>query len=468
MLENTDALLSQTDRLYQLKILFPEFFDGENIDIDAFARFLNTSESINEQYGLQWEGKNKAALEATTPAVGRLVPLADKHFEEAEHLFVEGDNLQVIKLLKNDYAQKIKMIYIDPPYNTGDESLPYADNFKQKKKSKNQQEITSGFKHNSWLNMMYPRLILARDLLSEEGAIFISIDNREVFNLKLLCDSVFGEENYVGEVIWVNRTTPNDARRNFATDHEFVLIYAKNTEKCHFKGVAKDLTKYKNPDRDPHGAWIADNPSAASGNESYRFPITNPHTGQVYYPPKGRFWAFAPQRVEQWVASGKIVFPKEQGKRFVLKKYLSELRSDLKPFSSVLQGILTAEGTRELKGLFGEGSPFKYPKPTALIKFFISQFADNDDIIMDFFAGSASTAHAVLALNAQMNGRLRFICVQLPEAYHTENPIYREQFQTISQVAIARIELVIKELKKENPDFSQKFNCLKFESKESV
>jgi len=311
----------------------------------------------------------------------------------------------------------------------------------------------SGTVHANWLSMIFPRLYLARNLLKDEGIILISIDHHENATLRLLMNSIYGEKNYVGEFIWPNRTTPNDAKKNFAIDHEYILIYAKNAELVNFKGLNKDLSNYKNKDSDPNGSWIADNPSAASGTESYRFPIKNPFTKEVYYPPEGRFWAFAPKRVPEWIKSGKLVFPKQKGKRFILKKYLHELRSTKKPLSSVIKNILTTKGTRELKDLFNSASPFKYAKPVELIQFLIEQYTDNGDFILDFFAGSGTTAHAVLKSNLETNQNKNFILVQIPEEIPKNNQAYKNGFRFITEITKKRLDLVIEKLKN---DFNEK------------
>ncbi len=332
------------------------------------------------------------------------------------------------------------MIYIDPPYNTGNSSFAYADDFR---KSRGGAAKDAGLAHAGWLSMIYTRLILAYKLLRDDGVIFISIDDNEAAHLHLILDELFGENNFVGQAIWVNRTTPNDAGANFATDHEYILIYAKDKTKCRFHGISKDLSNYQNKDADPRGPWIPDNPSAASGTESYRFPIVNPHTGQRYLPPKGRYWAFAPARVAEWTESGKLLFPKEAGKNFLLKKYRSELRSELKPMSSVITGLLTASGTKELKALFDGDSPFRFPKPVALIRHLIEQATSENDLVLDFFAGSGTTAQAVLALNADAGSHRRFICVQLPEPNSGKDPALREQYPLVSDVTKARIKKAI-------------------------
>jgi adenine-specific DNA-methyltransferase len=407
-----------------------------------FKAFFSIQSSL-QMYELRWAGKDNAIAAAKLLESTYTLQFDAENSSllyESHHIFIEGDNIEALRILQNTHRNTIKMIYIDPPYNGGDNTIAYHDQFKT---------ADHRDRHSAWLNMMYPRIALAKNLLKEGGAIFISIDGNEVFNLKLICDEIFGEANYAGEFIWINRTTPNDARINFATNHEFILIYAKNIEKCHFKGDLKDFSKYKNPDNDPNGDWIADNPSAASGNEAYRFPIINPFTGVSYLPPKGRFWAFAPARVAQWTESGKLVFPKEKGKNFILKKYRAELKSELKPISSIIEGILTAKGTKEVKALFEEGSPFKYPKPTELIAFLIEQFTEKEDIVMDFFAGSGTTAHAVLATNAAHNTQRQFICVQLDEICQRNSAAFALEYAKISDITVKRIKLVIKKIEKE-------------------
>lgn len=375
---------------------------------------------------------------ADAPAKGTLITEIEADESTGDHLFIEGENSEALKLLQKDYSGAVKMIYIDPPYNTGNASFAYADNFRNPGSNK---EHGSG--HAGWLSMILTRLILARRLLRQDGAIFISIDDNEAAHLRLLMNDIFGEQNFIGQAIWVNRTTPNDAGANFASDHEYILIYARDKSNCRFRGIPKDLSNYKNKDNDPRGPWIADNPSAASGTESYRFPIVNPYTGQQYLPPKGRYWAFAPARVEEWTKSGKLCFPKDAGKNFLLKKYQSELRSELKPMSSLITGFLTSSGTKELKALFNGDSPFRFPKPVSLIRHLIEQFTDNDDLVLDFFAGSGTTAQAVLELNAETGSCRRFICVQLPEPNSSKDPALRAQYPLVSDVTKARIWKVI-------------------------
>lgn len=355
----------------------------------------------NERFGLVWEesAQPETVVEMTEqmfPAL-KSVPSLDieGNDDSLVHYIIEGDNYHTLSALTITHARRVDVIYIDPPYNTGNPHLTYHDNRKDK---------SSASRHSKWLNFMYHRLRLAQELLTDDGVLLISIDDREMAHLKLLCDGLFGSDNFIGNFVWVNRTTPNDAANRFATDHEYILIYAKDRQHFQLKGVPKDFSKYINRDNDPNGPWMPDNPSAASGTEKDRFPIKNPHTGEVYYPPDGRYWAFAKRRVKEWEKSGKLVFPKEKGKRFVLKKYLSELKSEHKPASSIINNVLTSHGTKELKQLFGSGSPIKYPKPTVLLKYILGLIDKPEGVFLDFFAGSGTTGQAILELNQEDGG----------------------------------------------------------------
>lgn len=348
----------------------------------------------NQKYGLLWEEDSEGLDTAVNP---QLVEIEERRIHidnnKPTNLLIEGDNYYSLKSLIPTYKEKIDVIYIDPPYNTGNTKFNYNDKFQ-----------------SDWLSFMNKRLVLANQLLSDNGIIFISIDDNQLYELKLLCDEVFGRDKFVGNLIWKCRTGANDNKMNFSTNHEYILCYAKGFRK--FKGIEKDFSKYKNPDNDPNGRWMKDNPSAATGTEKDRFPITNPYTSEVYYPPAGRYWAFAEKTVEKYVQQGKLIFPKQKGKRFVLKKYLSEVKSDKKPNTSLdlADGsVLTLHGTKELKEIFNGGSPFKYPKPSNLILKLLEMVTDKNSLVLDFFAGSGTTGHAVLKLNEQDKGSRQFI-----------------------------------------------------------
>lgn len=471
-------------KISQLREIFPEVFSENKIDFQRLKQSLGEDVFVkDEHYELSWAGKSEARKEIQKQTTATLIPDRENSidFDNAQNIFIEGENLEVLRVLQKSYFGKVKMIYIDPPYNTGNDSFVYPDDYTErqdeyKKRAGisndegmlNKQDLwkkntkENGQFHSVWLSMMYPRLYLCRNLLTEDGLIFMSIDDNEVSNLKLLSDEIFGEENFIGKFIWINRTTPNDPGKGFATDHEYIIVYSKNIESTNFKGYDKDLSNYKNPDNDPKGDWIADNPTAASGNDNYKFPIINPFTSEKYFPPRGRFWAFSPKRVSEWFENGKLVFPKVEGKNFLLKKYKSELKSDFKPISSIIQGILTSNGTKELKTLFDDASPFKYPKPTALLKLLISQITNDNDIILDYFAGSGTTAQSVIDLNIEQNTKRKFICVQMPEIYNSEDGELNVKYKFVSDVTKLRIIKAIKKHSNKKLDFNSdtlKFKC---------
>ncbi len=443
-------------KITELKSLLPEVFVGDQLDIQKLKIYLEADQFRDElNYGLSWFGKNTSLKQANENTADKLVLDKGKsvHPNKTKNLFIEGDNLDALRLLQKDYAGKIKLIYIDPPYNTGTD-FAYNDRFKirsnqyleflndsgiERVDSFLKNQIESGEVHTNWMNMIYPRLVLSRQLLSDNGSVVISIDESEKSNMQLICNEVFGEDNFIGCFIWVNRSNSNANRNSFATNHEYILLYAKNSDEIKLKGEPKDLSNYSNPDHDLNGDWIPDNPSAASGNSNSRFVIVNPHTKEEYLPPHGRFWAFSEQRVGEWLNSGKMIFPKEKGKRFLLKKYKSELKSFYNPISSIITDIPTSKGTRELKELYPEGNPFKYPKPTNLLVKIFEQLSDEEDLILDLFAGSASAVHAIFKLNQMQSSNRSFICVQNTEAIKEDSDAFRIGFSHISDLSRDRI-----------------------------
>ncbi len=457
---NKETLDLTKENIKILKELFPNIITDGKIDFDQLKTVLGEEiYESNERYQFTWNGKKDSIKLAQTTSTGTLKPSKDDsvNWDTTENLYIEGDNLEVLKQLQKTYFGKIKMIYIDPPYNTGGDFVykdNFRDNIKNYKELTNQQlrsnPETSGRYHTDWLNMMYPRLMLARNLLTDDGVIFVSIDENEVENLKKMMDEIFGEMNYIGSYIWENRTTPNDPGTNFAMTHENIIIYGKVISKVRFLGVNKDTSNYKNPDKDINGPWIKDNPSAASGSEKDKFIIKNPFTKEEYSPPKGRYWAFSEKRVNEWSESGKLVFPKVTGKNFYIKKYLKDLKSSTNPESSLIKNILTMHGTKEFKGLFAEGSEiFKYPKPTLLLTKLINQTKTENSIILDFFSGSATTAHAVMKLNAEDGGNRKFIMVQLPEKTDESSEAYKAGYENICEIGKERIRRAGKQIKEE-------------------
>lgn len=366
--------------------------------------------SYEKQYGLVWEDEPDdkfKLLSNQTPHIREKVKLKIGNYEnKPTHSLICGDNSHALKALQETHLDKIDVIYIDPPYNTGNKDFVYNDHYVDSKNS---------YRHSQWLSFMKPRLELAYTLLSEDGVMFVSIDDNEQPRLRLLLDSIFGNKNFVGNMIWKCRTGSNDAKTNFSNDHEYILVYAKNIGSFKFVGREKDYSGYTNPDNDPKGIWRADNPTAASGNEKMKFPIRNPFTHEVYVPPANRYWAFSQLRVEEWTKSGKMVFPKVIGKRFVLKKYAAELKSTQLPFKSlhfsVDETILTQKGTKLMKSILGSEHYFKYAKPVELIEKIIQTYPKKDITVLDFFAGSGTTGHAVINLNENDQGKREFILV---------------------------------------------------------
>ncbi|GAA7020181.1 hypothetical protein ID0170_12110 [Helicobacter pylori] len=372
------------------------------------------SEMKEEGYGLDFVGKKIALNQAFKKNHKILKPLNES---TSKHILIKGDNLDALKILKQSYSEKIKMIYIDPPYNTKNDSFIYSDNFSQSNEeilkildySKEKLDyITNLFGskcHSGWLSFMYPRLLLAKDLLKQDGVIFISIDDNEAAQLKLLCDEIFGEGNFVADFIRKTKSTTNDAKTGVNYQHEFLLCYAKNKEFVNLLGGEKNLENYKNPDNDPNGAWINDNPSAKSGNiKTGYFGVTNPYTDKVDYPPEGRFWLFSQNTLQKHIDEGRICFKKEHKENergFIYKRYLKDLKTTKKTFDSLIFSdncYMNQAATKELLSL-ELAEYFSYPKGVDFMAKIVEHATEKGDIILDFFAGSGTTAHAVLESN---------------------------------------------------------------------
>lgn len=310
------------------------------------------------------------------------------------NLLLKGDNINSLHYLI-DNNKKFEVIYIDPPYNTTLGDLGYSD-----KLTKSQ-----------WTKFMYDRLLLAKEVMADDGFIFISIDEKSFVELVPICDKIF--KYHIQTFIWKCRGAANDHKNNVSFNHEYILCYAKTKTDTRFVGTKKEFENYKNPDNDPNGPWIKDGGTAASGTEDYIFPIKNPYTGEEYYPPKGRYWAFPSYRVDEWVKSGKIVFLNKKGKQgMIIKRYQNQIRHDEYTVSSTVlvedKQFYTSQGTRELRKLFPEGVKFKYPKPVELIKYLISLYPKKDINVLDFFAGSGTTGQSVKELNEKDGGTRSF------------------------------------------------------------
>ena len=454
-----------------LKRIFPEVFIEDRIDFDQLKRVLGEwVDSDVERFGLNWPGKAECMKIIQKPSIATLKPVRDEsvNFDETENVFIEGENLEVLKLLQKAYFGKVKMIYIDPPYNTGKEFI-YPDKYCEELKTylaytgqvdDNGRKFatntdTDGRFHSHWLNMMYPRLYLAHNLLSEDGMIFISIDDHEIVNLRALCDLIFGEENFVIQLIWKSRQIVDSRNKtNASTDHEYVLVYAKNSEEAKILGKEIDTDKYTNPDNDLRGPWMSNSIlglATASQRPNLHYPITDPNSGIEYSCPRDTGWRYSRETMEQKISDGRIVFPKSPTGRPREKKFFSEIKSEFTGLSSIVPEDVgyTLNGTREVRDLMN-GRYFDFPKPTSLIKFLVKQGALSEGgIIIDFFAGSATTAHAVMKLNAEDGGSRKYMCVQLPEPTAEKSEAYKSGYETIADIGKERIRRAAKQIEDE-------------------
>lgn len=441
-----------------------------------------------ERYEFTWVGKNASRVEANTTTNKTLRPCIEesKDWDNTENLYIEGDNLEVLKLLQNSYFNKVKMIYIDPPYNTGNDFI-YVDDFAQnideyeEAKGSFDEEgnrlfkntDTNGRFHSDWCSMIYPRLILAKNLLADDGVIFISIDDNEQANLKKICNEIFGEKNFIGEIIRKTKSITNDIKNGLNIQHEALLVYAKYINLLKLIGNEKKLEGYKNPDNDPNGEWCSGDPSAKSGGEGTYFEIKNLYTGKSDFPPKGRYWAFSRKTFDEYIKKGKILFKKvykanERG--FIFKRYKNELKDRYNPLNSLFaieNKYMNQIGTKELNLLFKE-IDFIYPKPVNFIKLLITSLNDKSSIILDFFSGSATTAHAVMQLNAEDGGKRKFIMVQLPEKTDEKSEAFKAGYKNICEIGKERIRRAGEKIKEEaglnGQDLDIGFRVLKLDS----
>jgi adenine-specific DNA-methyltransferase len=462
------------------------------IDADVLAQEINTRviAGREERYQFTWPDKKKSVLLANASIAAALRPCREESvdFDTTENLYIEGDNLDVLKCLRETYLNKVKMIYIDPPYNTGndfvyeDDFAGDADEFLSRDGQFDEQGNrlvknldSNGRFHTDWLNMMYPRLRVARDLLAEDGVIFISIDDGEQAQLRKICDEIFGSQNFVAQVIWQKRTSP-DARKKISAGHEYVIIYAKNGDYLDSALNLLSLTKsdaenFKNPDHDPHGPWVSSDFTAQGYRPNQMYKIVTPG-GAEYTPAEGRCWKNVESIFLQQVAQGRMWFGID-GKGVPRRKtYLSE-----RPGKNVWtwwpnnEVGHTQEATQELKALFEHAAPlFDFPKPVRLLRRIveIATNAKEDDLILDFFSGSATTAHAVMQLNAEDGGTRKFIMVQLPELTDEKSEAYKAGYKNICEIGKERIRRAGKKIKDEAglqaQDLDIGFRVLKLDS----
>ena len=457
------------------------------IDFDLLRQELSTSiaEGPQERYHLDWPGKREALLTANAPIAKTLRPCREESvdFDNTENLFIEGDNLDALKLLQETYLSKVKMIFIDPPYNRG-EDLLYKDNFTEDVESflvRSNQIDEEGKKliantesngrfHSDWLSNIYMRLKLSRNLLKDDGVIFISIGDDEFHNLKNVCNEVFGEKNCLGVILWKKKTNGNNMGY-IPPVHDFILCYAKNANDDCLIGFPLSQqfidANYSNPDNDPKGTWTTSDLSA--NHEGPLFEITNPNTGKKYWPAKGRYWVFNETEVKKRIADGRIIFGRTGQAGPIQKKYLSERDSNrMKPESWWDSHGLNSDGTAEVASLFTP-KIFDHPKPVTLLRKIIDISTKNDDLILDYFAGSGSTAHAVIVQNLEDGGSRRFIAVQYPEEPGRKKEVFKEfKLETIADLCKERIRRAGQKVKEENArkaqDLDIGFRVLKVDS----
>lgn len=462
LIDGLSMNIEQTN-LDKLRSVFPECVSEGKLDIDKLLSLCGEYiDNDFEKYKFEWKGKANCLRLAQKRSTGTLRPCMEESvdWDTTQNLYIEGDNLEVLKLLQTAYYRKVKMIYIDPPYNTGNDFV-YADDFADpmaRYKEVTQQTTksnpeTMGRFHTNWLNMMYPRLRLAANLLRDDGVIFISIDDNEVTNLRKVCDEVFGEENFVGCGVWKRRTSSAMDQSKVSTDHEYLLMYHKG-QFLPFAGYKKDYKGYSNPDNDPRGPWVAGDLTVgmnADMRPNQYYDLVDPKTGKVYHPSYNRVWSYSPDSMQKLIEEDRIVFPEDTSQRPMKKRFANELKSDANPFSTWMSEVgLNTEGTRAVYTLFDDKSLFNYAKPISLIKTIVSQVTGQDDIVLDFFSGSATTAHAVMQLNAEDGGNRRFILVQLPELCDEKSEAYKAGYKNICEIGKERIRRAGKKILEEH------------------
>ena len=456
---NLQSLNIPEEKREELLRIFPEVrTEGGQIDFDRLRLALGDMvDTGKERYGLNWPGKAACFKAIQTPSMGTLLPAPGEsvNFDTTENLIIEGDNLEVLKLLQKSYIGKVKMIYIDPPYNTGNDFI-YPDNYSEslqtyleytgqtgeegKRFSSNTD--TDGRFHSKWLNMMYPRLYLARDLLRDDGVIFISIDDNEVRSLLGAVFEIFGEDNFVGNAVWQKKYGPANDALGVSATHEYVVIMAKNIEKWNpglLGRTDEQLNAFKNPDNDQRGPWRASDLSARTFSQSGHYTIIGP-TGKEFLPPPSRAWIINKTKYGELLADNRITFGVDGNGRPMQKKFLSDVKDGITPDTWWDRNKAGDNkiARYEIKSIFPDNI-YDTPKPTKLIALAMNVAGINsEDIILDFFAGSGTTAHAVLDLNKQDGGNRKFILVQLPE------PTDRTDYPTIAEITKERVRRVIK------------------------
>lgn len=434
------------------------------IDKDVLMQEINTKvvDGNEERYQFTWPDKKKSVLLANAPINKTLRPCREESvdFDNTENLYIEGDNLEVLKLLQETYLGKIKMIYIDPPYNTGNDFV-YNDEFGMRNEEWNEvsgnydedgNQITgklekntesNGRFHTDWLNMIYPRLKIAKDLLTDDGVIFISMDDHEQENIRKICNEIFGESNFLAQVIWERAYSPVNLKKHFSESHDYIICYAKNIETCVCNGLPRSAEandRYSNPDNDPRGAWKSSDLSVGPRIESKVYEITTP-SGRKVLPPSGYCWRLDKKTFEQYVKDNRIWFGSDGNNVPSIKRFITEVKQGMTPMTvwKYTEVGHSQDAAQKLKRLFDGKAFFDYPKSVELIKRCLQLYTDNDCYVLDFFSGSATTAHAVMQLNAEDGGNRKFIMVQLPEETDEKSEAYKAGYKNICEIGKERI-----------------------------
>lgn len=466
----------QKERLETLRLLMPEVFDEGHIDWEKLKAALGENVNFaNERYVLNWAGKSEAFRVMQQPSTATLVPCREESvdFDNTQNVFIEGENMEVLKVLQRSYFRKVKMIYIDPPYNTGSDSFIYPDKFSESKEEylrrvgdKNEEGYMTrdgmfrknakenGQYHSNWLNMMMPRLYLAKSLLREDGVIFISIDDNEVHNLRLLMNEIFGEENFVAQLIWERAYAPKNDAKYISNSHDYILMYSKQIENFKIGRLARTEeanSRYSNPDNDPRGVWKPSDLSVKTYTPDNDYPITTP-SGRIVEPPAGRCWSLSRNSFRERLQDNRIWFGAEGDSVPCIKRFLTELKFEGMAPTSILfykEVGHSQEGAKEVTKLLDAGA-FDSPKPVRLLKRLLTLAnLDKDSIIFDFFAGSGTTAHAVMQLNEEDKSNRKFICVQLPELCEEKSEAYKAGYKTIAEISKERIRRAGTKIRKE-------------------
>ncbi|TFJ55472.1 site-specific DNA-methyltransferase [Carnobacterium maltaromaticum] len=475
---NKSSKSIKDDLFLQLEKLIPEVFEEGKIDFEKMKNLLsdNIDNSI-ERYSFIWNGKNQSMKLAQQPTVATLKPNKEKSkgWDATQNLYIEGDNLEGLKLLQKSYADKVKLIYVDPPYNTGKDFV-YKDNFSnsidnyleqtgQVDSEGNKLTVNTdmnGRYHTDWLNMIYPRLKLARNLLTDDGVIFISIDDAEQANLKKIADEIFGEKNFLAQVIWERAFSPINLKKNFSESHDYILVYGKDASKIVSNGLKRSQEtndRYSNADNDPRGPWTSGDLSVGPAIEKNIYPITTPG-GREVMPPSGYSWRLSESTLKEYIEDNRIWFGEDGNNTPRIKRFLSEVKQTVVPMTVWKYEDVghSQSASQYLKRLFDDKAYFSYPKPVPLIQRIVELYSNPDSIVLDFFSGSATTAEAVMRMNVEDGGNRRFIMVQLPEQLSEKDVAFKDGYKTIPEIAEERIRRAGDKIVEENPLLADKLD----------